>query len=101
MDFEEFVRLACTSAPPKLAQVGRQLDFSCLRPDARTSHIFRYDRLEDFVHFLEATLDFEILLQRLNVSPWGDLHLSAESEAMVQTTFAADFDLYRSLPRRD
>ncbi len=99
VDFEEFVRLACTPAPPKFARVGRQMDFLCPRPDARVTHIFRYDRLEDFVHFLEAKLDFEILLPHLNVSPWGDLHLSPEAEALVQTTFAADFALYGSLPR--
>ncbi len=98
VDFEEFVRLACGPNPPEFARVGTQSGFLCPNGSARVDHIFRYDRLVDFVHFLESRLDFEIVLPRLNVSPKGDLHLSAAAEELISHTFAADFALYRSLP---
>lgn len=97
VDFEQFVQMACSSNPPEYARVGTQSAFLAPRPDARVDHIFRYDRLEDFVHFLESKLDFEIVLPRLNVSPKGDLKLSQLSEALVRATFAKDFELYQSL----
>jgi hypothetical protein len=95
--FEDFVRLACSEAPPAFAQVGSQAAFLMPHPALRVEHIFRYDRLDQFVQFLEERLNFEIVLPRLNVSPKGDLHLSGALEELVRKTFAADFALYRSL----
>ena len=97
VSFEEFVRLACSPEPPIFARVGRQFDALAPRPDLRVDHIFAYDRLEDFVHFLEDNLDFEIVLPHLNVSPKGDLDLSAAAEELIPAHFAQDIALYKSL----
>lgn len=95
--FEEFVRLACSDAPPALARVGRQAPFLAPRPGLRVDHIFRYDRIDRFLRFLEDRLQFEILLPRLNVSPAEDLHLSGPTEELIRRSFAQDFELFGAL----
>ncbi len=97
VSFEQFVRLACAPSPPDFARVGSQKQFLCPKPELRVDHIFRYDRLDLFVHFLEEKLNFEIVLPRLNVSPPRALTLSPEAEILIETVFAEDFDLYRSI----
>lgn len=95
--FEDFVRLACSDAPPAFARVGRQATFLAPRPGLRVDHIFRYDRIDRFLRFLEDRLQFEILLPRLNVSPAEDLHLSGPTEELIRRSFAQDFELFGTL----
>lgn len=61
--------------------------------------IFRYEAIDEFVHFLEDRLNCEILLPRLNVSPKGSLTLSTETEARLRAKFAPDYQIYESLDR--
>lgn len=95
--FEDFARLACSDAPPAFARVGRQAAFLAPRAGLRVDHIFRYDRIDRFLRFLEDRLQFEILLPRLNVSPAEDLHLSGPTEELIRRSFAQDFDLFATL----
>lgn len=95
--FEDFVRQACSDRPPAHAVVGRQADFLAPRADCRVEHIFRYDRLDQFVRFLEDRLQFEILLPRLNVSPAEDLRLSKAAEELIRQSFARDLELFHAL----
>lgn len=95
--FDDFARLACLPDAPEFARVGRQSAFAAPKSGLRVDHLFRYDRIDQFLRFLEDQLHFEIVLPRLNVSPKGDLHLSGQTEGLVREAFAADFALYDSL----
>ncbi|MGB5870753.1 MAG: hypothetical protein WBH04_11180 [Albidovulum sp.] len=59
--------------------------------------VFRYEAIDQFVHFLEDRLDCEITLPRLNVSPKASLELSAHTEAQLRERLADDLALYASL----
>lgn len=98
ISFDEFVRGWCSDPQPEYAAVGSQARFLAPQNGKRPDHIFRYEKIKDFIDFLEERLDFEIHLPRLNVSPTADLALSAETEALLKTAAAADYDLYSSLP---
>ena len=88
----------CSDPQPDYAAVGSQARFLAPQNGKRPDRIFRYEKIEDFLNFLEERLDFEIQLPRLNVSPAANLTLSAETEALLKTAAAADFELYNSLP---
>ncbi|MEZ5684798.1 MAG: hypothetical protein R3D78_02410, partial [Paracoccaceae bacterium] len=59
--------------------------------------IFRYEDMEQFVHFLEDMLDCAITLPRVNVPPAVDTHLSPDTEAQLRAAMAKDLALYASL----
>lgn len=100
ISFEDFVRAYCSDKPPAWAQVGSQARFVTPHKNGRgLDRLFRYEAIEDFIHFLEEKLDCEIILPRLNVSPAGDLHLSDQAEAMLHRHLARDFELYDTLTR--
>ena len=61
--------------------------------------VFRYEAIDQFVHFLEDRLKCKILLPRLNVSPKGSLALSDDTEARLRAKFAPDYQIYESLDR--
>ena len=102
ISFEDFAQRCCAeTGRPAYANVGSQSGFLGFGAEGtgRVDHLFRYEDLSDFVHFLEDRLDFEILLPRLNVSPIGDTSLSAQTEALVRKSWAGDFALYEGLGR--
>lgn len=99
MDFDTFVRAWCSDPQPAFAAVGAQSRFLTPRNGARADHLFRYDRIESFVAFLEDRLDCEIVLPRVNVSPIGDTPLKPETEALLRRVAADDFALYDSILR--
>lgn len=98
VSFDEFVRAWCSEAPPPFAEVGRQSRFLRGHKGKGVDRLFRYERIEDFVHFLEDQLDCAITLPRLNVSPAGDLTLSDRTRALLEREAAEDFELYASIP---
>jgi hypothetical protein len=100
LSLDAFVQAYCqTGARPSFADVGSQSAFLRMPGGAGVDHLFRYEDLTEFVHFLEDRLGCEILLPRLNVSPKGEMELSRPTEALLQEVCAADFALYHSLRR--
>lgn len=100
VSFDDFVRAACAPGPrPAFADVGSQAGFLTTGGGRAVDHLFRYERLEDFMHFLEDRLQCEVILPRLKVSPQADLGLSAATEALLHDAMAADFALYDSIRR--
>jgi hypothetical protein len=98
ISFDAFVQGWCSDTPPAYADVGSQAAF--LDPGAQgqwLDQLFRYEEIATFVQYLEERLAFEIILPHLNVSPPGDLTLSAATEAMLEQKASADFALYENL----
>lgn len=97
ISFDDFVEAYCTEKPPAFANVGAQAGF--LRPeDAKGADmIFRHDRIEDLVAYLEHRLAMNITLPVVNVSPQASTLLTAKNEALLQRFAARDFALYASL----
>jgi hypothetical protein len=77
--------------------VGSQARF--LAPEGRppVDRIFRYERIDRFVAFLEDRLGCEIILPVANVSPKAATDLSASAMARLRPVMARDFALYDSL----
>ena len=102
MSFDDFVQAWCRPERPAFADVGSQARFlqsGDKGGDRRgADQIFRYEKIDHFVAFLEDRLDFQIILPQLNVSPKAPLDLSAATYARLQEAAAEDFALYRSLP---
>ncbi len=97
ISFDRFVNAWCDDPQPEFAAVGSQAKFLQPKGDKGVDHLFRYEEIDTFLHFLEDRLNCEIILPRLNVSPPGDLQLSPETEARLRKTAARDFALYETL----
>lgn len=100
MTFDQFVRAYCSDTRPEFANVGSQAQFLSSKGEVGVEHLFRYENMERFVHFLEDRLNCEVILPRINVSPPGATDLSSEAEALLRKTCAKDFDLYDRLGDR-
>lgn len=59
--------------------------------------IFQYERIQDFVDFLENRLDCAIELPRINVPPSVDVHLDGDAERDLRQAMSFDLDLYDTL----
>lgn len=96
--FEQFVRDFMAGPKPGSIDIPTQAEFLC---DASgtplVDRIFPYERIGDFVHFLEDNLDFAITLPRVNVPPAADVGLSAETEVALRETMARDLALYAQI----
>ncbi len=99
VSFDDFIQAYCQDKPPAYAAVGAQWRFLQAKNGRGADRIFLYDRIDEFIHFLEDRLNFEIILPRLNVSPAADLQLSAATEARLRDFAAKDFALYDELSR--
>lgn len=101
MSFDQFVRIYCTDAPPAAVAVGSQANFLAPKVDKNgekgLDRLFRYERIDDLINFLEDRLNCEIILPRLNVSPQASLELDPTTEAKLRRHAAADFELYDRL----
>ena len=97
MSFDAFVRAYCSDDPPAAVAVGSQAQFLMPKGDRGLDHLFRYEKIEDLITFLEDRLDCEITLPRLNVSPQASLDLASETLAQLRRFAAKDFDLYDRL----
>ena len=92
--FDGFVRAWCREDPPDFAAVGSQSQFLTPKRDRGVDHLFRYERIDTFVAFLEDRLGCEILLPRLNVSPPGTLDIDDETRRIFRRFAARDYALY-------
>ena len=99
LSFDDFVRAYCQAEQPEFAKVGAQATFLAPKGHRQVDHIFRYEQMDRFVDFLQRRLSIQIALPRVNISPEGALHLTPETEALMQSFCARDFDIYASLPR--
>jgi hypothetical protein len=97
MDFDTFVRDWCADPQPEHAAVGSQSRFLKPRNGRGVDRLFRYEKIETFVDFLEDRLQCEVILPRLNVSPAGSMTLTPETEALLARAAAADFSMYGDL----
>jgi len=97
MDFDRFVNAWCDDPQPEFANVGSQARFLKPKGERGVDHLFRYEEIDTFVHFLEERLGCEIILPRLNVSPDAPLDLAPETEARLYKAAARDFALYETL----
>lgn len=97
LTFDAFVQAWCSTPRPEFANVGNQASFLRSAEAAGLDRLFRYERLDELVEFLEDRLDCVIELPRLNVSPEGETGLSPETEALLHKVAADDFALYDSL----
>ena len=101
MNFDAFVRAYCSDDPPAAVAVGSQSQFLMPKPDKTgekgLDHLFRYERIDTLIAFLEDRLDCEITLPRLNVSPQVPLDLEPATEKLLRKVAAADFELYEEL----
>ncbi|MDN5568327.1 MAG: hypothetical protein L0G27_06195, partial [Paracoccus sp. (in: a-proteobacteria)] len=59
--------------------------------------MFQYERIQDFVDFLETRLDCAIELPRINVPPTVDVHLDSMAERQLRQAMSRDLDLYDTL----
>ncbi|QYK43314.1 MAG: hypothetical protein KF887_09585 [Paracoccaceae bacterium] len=94
MSFDAFVQAWCDDPQPEAAAVGSQARFLQPRNGKGIDRLFRYERIDRFVAFLEERLDCEIILPRVNVSPVASLKLSPENESRLRRAAAADYALY-------
>ena len=97
ISFDRFVNDWCDDPQPAHAAVGSQAKFLQPKGEKGVDHLFRYEEIEAFVHFLEDRLGHEIILPRLNVSPEANLDLSPETEARLRRAAARDYALYETL----
>lgn len=97
ISFDDFVQAYCTENRPEFANVGSQARFLKASDGKWVDHLFRYEDIGAFVHFLEEKLNCEISLPRLNVSPPGSLALSAKTENLLHRFAEKDFEMYRTL----
>ena len=97
LSFDDFVRAYLSSPRPGFAEVGSQARFLGGGAEGGVDRIFRYERIETFVDFLEDRLNCAIHLPRINVSPEGATPLSPDLESRLRATHSADFALYKSL----
>lgn len=97
MDFDRFVRDWCSDPQPEHAAVGSQAKFLRSRNGRGLDRLFRYERIELFVDFLEDRLQCEIVLPRVNVSPEGATALSPATEGLLARAAAEDLAMYRAL----
>ena len=99
ISFDDFVLAYCRDDPPEFAAVGSQARFLTAKKDRGVDHLFRYERIEAFVRFLEDRLGCEIILPRMNVSPDGALELAPATLATLQDFCAADYEIYEGLAK--
>ena len=96
ISFDDFVQAYCEDKQPEFAKVGAQAMFRAPPNKPAVDHVFRYENMGDFLHFLEDRLNTRIDLPKLNISPKGDDHLSAVTLALLQKPYARDFEIYES-----
>ena len=99
MSFSQFVNDYLDGKTPP-ADIGRQSRFVANREgEVGIDRLFRYDRLNGFVSFLEARLKLQINLGHLNQSPDRTVSepLSESLTERAREEMAVDFDIYENL----
>lgn len=94
--FADFAAEYARHDGPDRLGIGSQSGFLTDGPD-RVDRIFRYDRIEAFVDFLEGRLDCAIELPRINVPPSVDVNLPPDAETALRRAMAGDLAIYDQL----
>lgn len=94
LSFEQFVQDYCDQ---KSGEIGSQSAFLTHDGTKAVDHIFRYDRIDELVRFMEDRLDFAISLPRINVPPPADTALHQDTLARLRSILAKDYALYDTL----
>lgn len=95
--FDDFITGYLAEDQPEWAQVGAQARFLAGGAADKIDRIFRYERIDRLISFLEDRLDCEITLPRINVSPEAATPLSPGVEARLRAERAEDFALYQKV----
>lgn len=98
VSFDEFVAAWLQPKRPDFADIGSQAKFLTDADGTRAvDHLFRYDRMEELVAFLEDRLGTRLDIPRANVSPEGSVALSQEMRRRLEAEAPAEFALWQSL----
>lgn len=98
LDFATFCEAYLSANPPAYARVGSQGRFLCGPDDGLlVDRVFRYEALEDLLHFLEERLGCELTLPRLNVSPPAPTDLPPGLRAQLRDRLGVDYAIYDRL----
>ncbi len=93
--FDDFVVEYCANTPAPFAAVGSQNRFLRARDGTiGPDHLFRYEAWPQITAFLQDRFGQRLEIARKNVSPVMDLALSPDVLAHLQTTRAAEFDIW-------
>lgn len=94
LSFERFVAEVCADDPPPRARIGRQATYAA-DGTGSTDHLFRHEHFDHALAFLSQRLGVEVSVNRVNVSPPGDLTLSATGRTQLAARLAADAAAWR------
>ncbi len=95
LSFDDFVEAWLRDHPPEFARVGRQSRFVAdEHGQCGIDHLFRHDRLDQAVGFLEDRIRISLELRRSNVSPALDVGLSDPMAARLRAEAPEDFALW-------
>ena len=103
LSFEQFVRAYMVSHPgessvkgdKRFARVGRPSKFAQPRPATPpVDRLFRYERLDLLVGYLNGKVGKEVEVDVRNVSPEQSFDLSEECERDLREFFAPEYELY-------
>jgi len=96
--FDAFVDAWLQPNRPGFADVGSQATFLCDdKGNLAVDRLFRYDRIEELVGFMEAKLDTRLDIPRANVSPKGQAVLSPDMLSRLTREAPAEFALWDGL----
>lgn len=100
VSFEDFVNEYTKGKPQEFAKVGSPSRFVRDRNGAFfVDHMFQYEQFDKLIAFLEDRLGYDILLDRENVSPQGDLTLSDKTKAKLERKRPEMFDDWHAARR--
>ncbi|WP_372801390.1 hypothetical protein [Paracoccus seriniphilus] len=96
ISFDDFVGQYVAGSGAAARGIGSQADFlTCAQ--GRVDRIFRYEQIDEFVHFLEERMDCRIELPRVNVPPAVKTDLPPSREQELRAMLSKDLALYASL----
>jgi hypothetical protein len=97
IDFEAFVNGYMADPRPPFADIGAQARFLGGKQGPGVDRLFRYEKIDTFVTFLEEWLDCVIELPVVNVSPSGSLDLPDNVRKRIENYCAEDMRLYQAI----
>ncbi len=98
ISFDEFVEAWLQPKRPAFAEVGSQATFlSDVDGKCAVDRLFRYDRIDTLIGYMEDKLETRLDVPRANVSPPRPMELSPEMKARLMQNAGAEFDLWNTL----
>ncbi len=98
VSFDEFVAAWLEDSPPDFAAVGRQSRFVSEEDGSLgVDHLFRHDRLDRAIAFLEGRVNRKLEVVHANVSPPSDAALSADMDRRLRSEAPEEFALWDGL----